>query len=236
MEISIEHLGKTYPDGTRALMDINLNLTDGLYALIGLNASGKTTLIHILATLLKPSTGRVRYNDFDLARNRAHIRAMTGYLPQRFSTFRNTTAREFLDYSANLAGLYDPKEREKAVTYMLESLGLTGVRDKNANDLTPLQKRHLEIAQAMIGKPRVVLMDEPTTGLSPEERIRFRKLLVERSASSEVTLFATHILSDIVGDCTGVAVLDEGSLVFLGKPAEGLAFIEECGWPTAYPV
>lgn len=235
MEFTIEHLGKTYSDGTRALVDVNLELQNGLYALIGLNASGKTTLIHILATLLKPTTGKVRYDNYDLARNRTIIRAMTGYLPQRFSTFRNTTAGEFLDYSANLAGIYDPRTREEAVKYMLDSLGLTSVKDKSANDLTPLQKRHLEIAQAMIGNPRIVLMDEPTSGLSPEERIRFRKLLVERSATSEITLFATHILSDIVGDCTGVAVLDEGALVFFGKPAEGLAFIEDRGWPSAYP-
>ena len=235
MKITIEHLGMTYDNGTRALDDVNLEFTDGLYALIGLNASGKSTLIRILATLLKPTGGQVRFNGYDLAQNRAQIRAMTGYMPQRFSTFSNTTAWDFLDYCARLAGLHNRRTRKDEVSGMMTSLGLAAVRDKNANGLSPVQKRHLEIAQAMIGRPRIILMDEPTVGLSPEERIRFRQLLVERSKAAEVTLFATHILTDIAGHCSGVAILDKGSLALFGKPAEAHEYIEERGWPTKFP-
>ena len=235
MKITIKHLGMIYKNGTRALDDVNFELANGLYALIGLNASGKSTLIRILATLLKPTGGEVSFDTYDLARDRARIRAMTGYLPQRFNTFSNTTVRDFLDYCARLTGLHNRRTREDAVSGLLTSLGLYAVRNRNANDLSPVQKRHLEIAQAMIGNPRIILMDEPTAGLSPEERIRFRKLLVERSRAAEVTLFATHILTDIAGDCTGVAILDKGSLVHFGKPNKALAYIEERGWPKTFP-
>lgn len=234
MNLTIEHLSKVYSNGIRALDDVNLALGDGLYALIGLNASGKSTLIRILATLLKPSGGNVRFDSYDLTGNRAEIRAMTGYLPQKFSTFSNLSAGDVLDYCARLAGLRNRRERNDAVTDMMDSLGLSSVRKKNANDLSPVQKRHLEIAQALIGKPRIILMDEPTVGLSPEERIRFRKLLVERSRTAEITLFATHILTDIASNCSKVAILDEGSLVHFGKPDEANEYIKERGWPTAF--
>lgn len=224
MWIEIEHLSKKYPDGTVALDDVNLVIEDGLFALIGPNGSGKTTLIRILATLLKPSGGSVSFDSLDLRRNRAEIRYMIGYLPQRFSTFTNTTAAEFLDYSARLVGMNDGRVRAREVSALLESLELDAVRDMNANELSPIEKRRLEIAQALIGKPEVILMDEPTVGLSPEERIQFRKLLVERCAVSAVTIFATHILTDISSTCTGVAVLDGGNVVYSGTAEGALSF------------
>ncbi len=235
MNIAIEHLSKVYDNGTRALDDVNIELEDGLYALIGLNASGKSTLMRILATLLEPTGGHVRFNGYDLAKNRAEIRAMTGYLPQKFSTFSNLSAQDVLDYCARLSGLRSRRDRNDAVSDMMESLGLAAVRKKNANDLSHIQKRHLEIAQAMIGNPRIILMDEPTAGLSPEERIRFRKLLIERSKTAEITLFATHILTDIASHCSNVAILDKGSLVHFGKPDDALTYIESRGWPTVFP-
>ncbi|MBN1293962.1 MAG: ATP-binding cassette domain-containing protein [Candidatus Latescibacteria bacterium] len=218
MKITIDNLGKVFKDGTLALANVNLVIENGIFGLLGPNASGKTTLIRILATLLKPSSGTVLFDGMDLRKNRAAIRSITGYLPQSFSSFRNTTAYEFLDYSASLAGLHKAKVREKAVNETLEALGLYGVRNQNANELSIVMKRHLEIAQAMIGNPKILIIDEPTVGLSPEERISFHKLLAERFGKIEIILFSTHILSDISSACKKVAYLDKGEVAYQGPP------------------
>jgi len=215
-------MSKVFKDGTHALTDVNLVIENGLFGLLGPNASGKTTLIRILATLLKPTEGTVTVDDIDLLKNRAAIRAMTGYLPQKFSSFTNVTTREFLDYSAGLAGLRDNKTRKKAVDEMLESLGLFEVRNSNANELSVVMKRHLEIAQALIGNPKILIVDEPTAGLSPEERIRFMKLLANRIDKINIIILSTHILSDISSTCANIAVLDKGAVAYHGAP-ENLA-------------
>lgn len=217
MRIAIEDLSKTYGK-TVALSHVNLVIEDGVFGLIGPNASGKTTLLRILATRLKPSGGRVTLGSWDLNRNRGEIRAITGYLPQRFSTFPKLTTREFLDYSASLAGLRDKKARNEEVEYLLESLGLSGVRNVFADELPVVMKRHLEIAQSVVGSPRMLLVDEPTLGLSPEERIRFRAMLMERSKKVENIVMTSHIFSDISSTCSSVAVLDRGTVAYSGPP------------------
>ena len=211
-------MSKVFKDGTRALTNVNLVIENGMFGLLGPNASGKTTLIRILATLLKPTEGTVTVDDMDLQKNRAAIRSMTGYLPQRFSMFTKITTWEFLDYSARLAGLRDNRTRKKAVDEMLESLGLFEVRKRNANELSVVMKRHLEIAQAVIGNPRILIVDEPTTGLSPEERLRFRNLLADRCKEISIIIFSTHILSDISSTCTDIAILNKGEIVYKGSP------------------
>ena len=218
MKISIDNLSKTFDDGTRALTDINLVIGDGTFGLIGPNASGKTTLLRILATLEKPSGGTVKFDELDLHKDRAAIRAMTGYLPQKFSRFSRMTTGEFLDYTASLSGLHRKKARKEAVDELLEFLGLTGMRNNYANELSIAMKRHLEIAQAVIGNPKVLIVDEPTAGLSPEERLRFRKLLDERSEKIDIIIFSTHIYSDISGKCNDLVDLAEGEIVYHGPP------------------
>lgn len=220
MRIEISDLKKEFPGRTRALSNVNLVIEDGIFGLIGPNASGKTTLLRILATLVKPSGGKVTYDGRDLNRNRGWVRSITGYLPQRFSQFTRLTAREYLDYTAGLSGLFDKKNREREVSDMLESLGLSEVADTFANDLSVVQKRLLEIAQAVIGSPTVLLVDEPTLGLSPEERIRFRNMLNARSSRIEVIIMTSHILADISGTCRKLAVLNRGEIVFQGAPAD----------------
>lgn len=218
MRITIKNLSKVFNDGNRALTNVNLVIENGLFALLGRNASGKSSLIRILATLMKPSDGTATFDNFDLKRNRAAIRSMTGYLPQRFSLFPPITTWEFLDYSARLAGLNDKKTRRKEVDEMLESLGLSDVRNRLTNELSLVMKRHLEIAQAVMGNPKILLVDEPTVGLSPEERIRFSKFLAERSIKINITILSTHILSDISSTCNDLAVLDRGEIVYHGSP------------------
>ncbi len=218
MRITINNLCKVFKDGTHAIDDVNLVIENGIFGLLGPNASGKTTLMRILITLLKPTKGKVMFDDLDLQKNRAAIRSMTGYLPQKFSSFRKMTTGEFLDYTASLAGLHNTKSRKIAVDEMLESLGLFEVRNRNANELSVVMKRHFEIAQAVIGNPRILIVDEPTVGLSPEERLHFRNLLADRCDKIEIIILSTHILSDISSTCTDLAKLDKGEIVYHGSP------------------
>jgi ABC-type multidrug transport system ATPase subunit len=169
---------------------------------------------------LKQSGGTAYFDSYDLSKNRAAIRAMTGYLPQRFSQFTRLKTWEFLDYSGSLAGVRDKKKRREEMEELLDALGLTSVRDEFANDLSPVMKRHLEIAQAVIGSPRILLVDEPTLGLSPEERIRVRSLLSLKSGGVEVIIITSHIFADISSTCDRVAVLNEGRVVFEGPPSD----------------
>ena len=218
MRITIKNLSKVFKDGTHALKNVNLVIENGMFGLLGPNASGKTTLMRILGTLLKPTEGTVTVDDMDLQKNRAAIRTMTGYLPQRFSEFTKITTWEFLDYSAKLAGLQDSSSRKSAVAELLESLGLFEVRNRMANELSVVMKRHLEIAQAVIGNPRILIVDEPTVGLSPEERLRFRNLLTDRSDKVNIIILSTHILSDISSTCTDMAILNMGEVLYKGSP------------------
>ncbi len=218
MKITIENLSKIYKNGNQALKDVNLEIGSGMFGLLGPNGAGKTTLMRILVTLMKPSNGRVTVDGLDLQRNRREIRAMLGYLPQDFRFFTKLKTWEFLDYVASLAGLHDSRTRKKAVDEMLERVGLYEARDRMANKLSGGMKRRLGIAQALIGDPKIVVVDEPTTGLDPEERIRFRNLLTEMSQKDIIIILSTHIVGDISSTCNNMALLNDGQVVFNQAP------------------
>jgi ABC-2 type transport system ATP-binding protein len=218
MKITIEDLSKVYKNGNQALKDVNLEIESGMFGLLGPNGAGKTTLMRILVTLMKPSTGNIKVDKFDLQKNRREIRAMLGYLPQDFRFFTKLRTWEFLDYVASLAGLRESKSRKKAVDDMLERVGLYEARDRMANKLSGGMKRRLGIAQALIGEPKIVVVDEPTTGLDPEERIRFRNLLTEMSERDIVIILSTHIVGDISSTCNNMALLNNGEVVFNQSP------------------
>jgi len=218
MKISIDNLTKVYKNGNQAIKDVSLNIESGMFGLLGPNGAGKTTLMRVLVTLMKPTEGKVQVNDLDLQKNRREIRAMLGYLPQEFRFFSKLSTREFLDYVASLAGLRDPKKRKKEVDEMLEQVGLYEVRDRKANKLSGGMKRRLGIAQALIGDPQIVIVDEPTTGLDPEERIRFRNLLSDMSQRDIIILLSTHIVGDISSSCRNMALLNNGEVAFQGAP------------------
>lgn len=220
MKISIEELSKVYKNGNRAVSDINLDIESGMLGLLGPNGAGKTTLMRILSTLMKPSSGKVTVNGLDLQKNRKEIRAMLGFLPQDFGYFAKLRTWEFLDYSARLAGLKSKKVRSKAVDEMLTNVGLFEYRDRMAKKLSGGMKRRLGIAQALIGNPRLVIVDEPTTGLDPEERIRFRNLLSDMSREEIIIILSTHIVGDISSTCRKMALLNKGKLTFQGPPDE----------------
>lgn len=218
MQITIENLSQIYKNGNKALHDVSLNIGDGMFGLLGPNGAGKTTLMRILVTLMKPTSGVVKVNEFDLRKNRREIRAMLGYLPQEFRFFTKLKTWEFLDYVASLAGLTKSRQRKKAVDEMLEQVGLYEVRERMANKLSGGMKRRLGIAQALIGEPKIVVVDEPTTGLDPEERIRFRNLLADMTRREIIIILSTHIVSDISSTCTDMALLNDGGLVYNGAP------------------
>jgi ABC-type multidrug transport system ATPase subunit len=219
MNIKIDGLSKVYPNGTRALHDIDLRIESGLFGLLGPNGAGKTTLMKILVTLMKPTRGTVKIDGLDLQRNRREIRAMLGYLPQEFRMFPKLRTWEFLEYAACLAGLNDVRSRRRAVDEMLEQVGLFDARDRLTRKLSGGMKRRLGIAQALIGDPKIVIVDEPTTGLDPEERIRFRNLLSGMSHRDIIIILSTHIVGDISSTCQGMALLSDGELAFAGEPS-----------------
>jgi ABC-2 type transport system ATP-binding protein len=220
VHIKIENLNKVYPNGNYAIKNLNLDIPNGMFGLLGPNGAGKSTLMRILVTLMKPSSGKVTFDEYDLSKNRKEIRSMLGYLPQDFSFFSSLKTYEFLDYTARLAGLKNSTIRKKAVDKMLEEVGLYEARDRNANKLSGGMKRRLGIAQALINDPKIIIVDEPTTGLDPEERIRFRNLLTNISTRDVVIILSTHIVGDISSTCDNMALLNKGNLAFAGSPEQ----------------
>ena len=221
MEIKISGLNQIYPNGNHALKDINLVFGSGMFGLLGPNGAGKSTLMRILVTLMKPSSGTVTFDGKDLQTNRKEFRSMLGYLPQDFRFFSALKTWEFLDYSGSLAGIKDKRKRLNEVDRLLDQVGLLEVRDRKANKLSGGMKRRLGIAQALIGDPKIIIVDEPTTGLDPDERIKFRNIL-SRLTQNDVTIIqSTHIVGDISSTCQSMALLNRGELAFSGPP-EGL--------------
>ncbi len=220
MKIKIEDLSKVYKNGKQALSDINLEIENGMFGLLGPNGAGKSSLMRILVTLMKPTNGLVNINGFDLQKDRREIRKMLGYLPQDFRFFTKLKTWEFLDYAAGLSGLKNKKQRLNKVDEWLEKVGLFDVRERSANKLSGGMKRRLGIAQALIGNPQIIVVDEPTTGLDPEERIRFRNILSEISQQDVIIILSTHIIGDISSVCKSLALLNNGSVHFNGSPEE----------------
>lgn len=220
MNISIQELNKIYSGGNQALKDVNMEIREGMFGLLGPNGAGKSSLMRILVTLMKPSSGQILVNGKNAAKNRAYVRSMLGYLPQDFSFFSNLKTYEFLDYAARLAGMKNRRERSRAVDHMLEEVGLFDVRSRKAGKLSGGMKRRLGIAQALINDPKIIIVDEPTTGLDPEERIRFRNLLARISSQDVSIILSTHIVADISGTCEHMALLNRGQVAFTGAPEE----------------
>jgi ABC-type multidrug transport system, ATPase component len=230
MSISVKSLNKIYPGGNHALKDLNLEIPTGMFGLLGPNGAGKSTLMRILVALMEPTSGEVNIFGYDLKKQRKEIRALLGYLPQDFRFFAKYKTYEFLDYSARLSGMYNAKTRKRAVDDMLESVGLFDARERYANKLSGGMKRRLGIAQALIHNPKVIVVDEPTTGLDPEERIRFRNLLSEVSEHGVTIILSTHIVGDISSSCKHMALMNRGEIAFVGSPEEMIKKAEGKVW------
>jgi ABC-2 type transport system ATP-binding protein len=218
MKIEILGLNKIYPNGNHALKDINLEFGTGMFGLLGPNGAGKSSLMRIMVTLMKPTSGTILVDGKDIQKNRKELRQMLGYLPQDFRFFTALKTWEFLDYSGALAGMKNRKLRVSEVDRLLDQVGLLEVRDRMANKLSGGMKRRLGIAQALIGNPRIIVVDEPTTGLDPDERIRFRNILSQLTQNDVTIILSTHIVGDISSTCQGMALLNRGEVVFSGSP------------------
>jgi ABC-type multidrug transport system ATPase subunit len=230
MKIQIDGLSKVYPNGKQALSDINLEIESGMFGLLGPNGAGKSSLMRILVTLMNPSSGKVTIDGHDLKNDRGEIRKMLGYLPQDFRFFSNLKTWEFLDYAAGLSGIKSKKERLQKVDEWLDKVGLFNARERKANKLSGGMKRRLGIAQALIGDPKIIVVDEPTTGLDPQERIRFRNILSELSQKDVIIILSTHIVGDISSVCRELALLSEGKVMFNGAPEKLIEKVRGKAW------
>ncbi len=200
-----------------ALDSVSLEIGSGMFGLLGPNGAGKTTIMRIVCGIYEKTMGTIRFNEIDFTSNREELQGLIGYLPQEFGTYENMTAFEFLDYIAILKGISDTPERERRVRYVLESVHLADKSNRRIGSFSGGMKQRMGIAMILLHLPRVLVVDEPTAGLDPRERIRFRNLLVELSRE-RVIIFSTHIIEDISSSCNKVAVLNRGNLQYLGEP------------------
>lgn len=218
-EVTLDDLSVRYPGGVLALDHLNLHIGQGLFGLLGPNGAGKTTLMRTLATLQQPTSGKAMICGFDVTQRPGAVRQFLGYLPQDFETYPQLKVREVLDFYAILNQIADAKERQRRIDLLLDLVGLQSVRSRNAGQLSGGMLRRLGVAQALLNNPRLLILDEPTVGLDPAERINFRTFLAELSRD-RVVILSTHIVSDIGSSCAQLAILNGGRLRFTGPPSE----------------
>jgi ABC-2 type transport system ATP-binding protein len=219
--IEIQALSKTYRGNIQALRDINLTIGRGMFGLIGKNGAGKTTLMRLLTGLLRPTQGSITIfgNNLNMIRGKQAARALIGYLPQELGLYPMLNAYEFLDYMAVLKGIGDAAIRRREVARVLEQVHLTRDASRQLKTYSGGMKRRIGIAQALLGSPRVLVVDEPTAGLDPEERVRFRNLLSE-IALNAIVILSTHIVEDIGHSCNDLGVINLGQVIYRGSPAD----------------
>jgi ABC-type multidrug transport system ATPase subunit len=217
MHLTIRDLSKTYPNGTRALKGVSLDVPPGMFGLLGRNGAGKSTLMRILATLQGADAGSVRFGDMDVLRDKDRVRQRLGYLPQEFGLYPKVTALDLLDHLARLKGLHGARERRMVVETLLRRTNLHDARHRPLGGFSGGMKQRFGIAQALLGEPKLIIVDEPTAGLDPEERARFHGLLSE-IGEDVVVILSTHIVSDVSDLCQRMAILHEGRVLHTGDP------------------
>jgi len=217
-----------------ALDGISLEIKSGMFGLLGPNGAGKTTIMRIICGILDQSLGKMKINEIDFIEKREELQGLIGYLPQEFGTYENMTVYEFLDYLAILKNIYDKEEREKIVNYVLSSVHLDEHKNQKIGSFSGGMKQRVGIALTLLHLPRILVVDEPTAGLDPRERIRFRNLLVELSRD-RIVIFSTHIIEDVSSSCNKVAVLNKGKLYYLGKPQNMVKSAEGKVWQFSVP-
>jgi len=233
LQLSVERVSKQYRGNLWALRDFSLELRPGVLGLLGPNGAGKTTLMSVLSTITRATSGRVLWNDIDLAQNPNAIRSVLGYLPQDFGVYPNLNAVEFLEYLAAAKGLDAPTSR-KRIDELLNLVNLNDVRKRLLGGFSGGMKQRVGIAQALLNDPQLLIVDEPTAGLDPEERVRFRNLLSELSGE-HVVILSTHIVSDVEATATDIALISAGTLVAHATPEELLRQVEGKVWEDVVP-
>ena len=226
----IKDLTKTYSSGVQALRGVSLDLPAGVFGLLGPNGSGKTTLMKIVATLLEPDSGSVEMNGADLMTRKDHTRRRLGYLPQDFGLYPTLTAWQMLDYLAKLKGVTDKKERHALIDVLLDRVNLSAERTQRLGGFSGGMRQRLGIAQALIGEPQLIIVDEPTAGLDPEERLRFHNLLSESASENTVVILSTHIVSDVANLCSHMAIIRKGKIISTCTPRQAVDRLKGSVW------
>ncbi len=219
MQLEIKNLSKSYSNGVKALQDVSLSIGKGMFGLLGQNGAGKSTLMRTIATLQDPDRGSIAFNGIDVLKQPAELRKTLGYLPQEFGVYPNVTGGELLSHIADMKGIVRKGERKDTVEALLQKVNLYDVRNKRLDSYSGGMKQRFGIAQALIGNPDLIIVDEPTAGLDPMERNRFYNLLSELGESA-VVILSTHIVEDVSTLCTDMAIIGQGKVVLTGKPEE----------------
>ena len=227
--LSIKNLTKTYPNGVKAINGINLEITNGMFGLLGANGAGKSSLMRTIASLQTPSSGSISFNDTDILKYPDAIRTQLGYLPQEFGVYPKVSAEKLLNHLAVLKGLIDSKARKKQVTALLQQVNLYQHRKKSVHTFSGGMRQRFGIAQALLGDPKIIIVDEPTAGLDPEESNRFLNLLSE-IGENVIVILSTHIVEDVRNLCPRMAILSHGEIISQGNPSELIASIEGKLW------
>lgn len=229
MQLLIQNLSKTYSNGTQALKNVSLEIPTGLFGLLGPNGAGKSSLMRTIATLQDADTGSIFLDDLNVLENKDEMRKHLGYLPQEFGVYPNISAEQLLDHLALLKGIIKKSERSDLVKALLTQTNLYDVRKKNVGGYSGGMKQRFGIAQALIGSPKVIIVDEPTAGLDPAERNRFLNLLSEIS-EQVVIIFSTHIVEDVKELCSNMAIINKGEVISKGNPNDAISALKNSIW------
>ena len=229
MELKINNLSKTYPNGITALKKINLEIPKGMFGLLGPNGAGKSTLMRTIATLQEADEGTIHLNGIDVLKDKKKVRQMLGYLPQDFGVYPDETAEQMLNHIALLKGIAQKKERRENVATVLEQTNLYEDRKRKLGGYSGGMRQRFGIAQALIGDPQLIIVDEPTAGLDPEGRRRFHNLLGEISENI-IVILSTHIVDDVEQLCTRMAIINEGEILLVSNPEEAIKKLEGHVW------
>lgn len=232
--LRIHNLSKTYPNGVRALNDINLEITNGMFGLLGANGAGKSSLMRTIASLQEPTSGSISFNGSDIIKKPEDMRKYLGYLPQEFGVYPKISAEKLLNHLAVLKGILDAKQRKEHVTALLQQVNLYQHRKKSVYTFSGGMRQRFGIAQALLGNPKLIIVDEPTAGLDPEESNRFLNLLSE-IGENVIVILSTHIVEDVRNLCPKMAILSNGEIISEGNPKDLVASIEGKIWTKTVP-
>jgi ABC-type multidrug transport system ATPase subunit len=228
--IAVERLEKTYRGGVKALDGMTFSVPEGeVFGLLGPNGAGKSTLMRTLATLQEPDTGSARLGDLDILKQKEEVRRILGYLPQEFGVYPKVTAQEMLDHFAGLKGIVDGRERREIVEALLKRTNLHDVRRRRLGTFSGGMKQRFGIAQALLGSPRLIIVDEPTAGLDPAERLRFNNMLSE-IGENIIVILSTHIVEDVSDLCSRMAIIAGGRVLATGDPADTIEGLRGRVW------
>ena len=217
--LKIKNLTKKYANGVQAMNDISLEIENGMFGLLGPNGAGKSTLMKTIVGLQKPDQGSLNFNDIDIVENSTFIKTHLGYLPQDFGVYQNISAYDLLNHLAILKGMNDKKSRKEQILALLEKTNLLEHKNKAVSTYSGGMRQRFGVAQALLGNPKIIIVDEPTAGLDPEERNRFNNLLSE-IGENIIVILSTHLVEDVRNLCTKMAIIDKGELLICGNPEQ----------------